>query len=37
MVVVDDAKSDIGRDVEIEVTSVLQSTSGKIIFGKKTS
>jgi len=37
MVVVDDAKGDIGRDVEIEVTSVLQSTSGKIIFGKKTS
>jgi uncharacterized protein YacL len=36
MVVVDDAKADIGRDVEIEVTSVLQSTSGKIIFGKKT-
>jgi uncharacterized protein YacL len=37
MVVVDDAKGDIGRDVEIEVTSVLQSTSGKIIFGRKTS
>ncbi|MCU0276357.1 MAG: TRAM domain-containing protein [Acidobacteria bacterium] len=37
MVVVDEAKGDIGRDLEIEVTSVLQSTSGKIIFGKKTS
>jgi uncharacterized protein YacL len=37
MVVVDDAKGDIGNDVEIEVTSVLQSTSGKIIFGRKTS
>lgn len=37
MIVVDDAKVDIGRDVEIEVTSVLQSTSGKIIFGRKTS
>jgi len=37
MVVVDDAKGDIGHDVEIEVTSVLQSTSGKIIFGRKTS
>jgi uncharacterized protein YacL len=37
MVVVDDAKGDIGRDVEIEVTSVLQSTSGKIIFGRKSS
>lgn len=37
MVVVDEAKGDIGRDMEVEVTSVLQSTSGKIIFGKKTS
>jgi uncharacterized protein YacL len=37
MIVVDDAKGDIGREVEIEVTSVLQSTSGKIIFGRKTS
>jgi len=37
MVVVDDAKGDIGRELEIEVTSVLQSTSGKIIFGRKTS
>lgn len=37
MVVVDDAKADIGRDLEIEVTSVLQSTSGKIIFGRKTA
>jgi uncharacterized protein YacL len=37
MVVVDEAKADIGREMEIEVTSVLQSTSGKIIFGKKTS
>lgn len=35
MVVVDEAKFDIGRDLEIEVTSVLQSTSGKMIFGKK--
>jgi len=35
MVVVDDAKSEIGRDVDIEVTSVLQSTSGKIIFGRR--
>jgi uncharacterized protein YacL len=37
MVVVDEAKADIGSELEIEVTSVLQSTSGKIIFGKKTS
>ncbi len=35
MVVVEDARMDIGSDLEIEVTSVLQSTSGKIIFGKK--
>jgi uncharacterized protein YacL len=35
MVVIDDAKSDIGRDLEVEVTSVLQTTSGKMIFGKK--
>ncbi len=35
MIVVDDAKSDIGLDREIEVTSVLQTTSGKMIFGKK--
>jgi uncharacterized protein YacL len=35
MIVIDDAKNDIGRDLDIEVTSVLQSTSGKIIFGRK--
>ncbi|HDP95643.1 MAG TPA: TRAM domain-containing protein [Candidatus Aminicenantes bacterium] len=35
MVVVDDAKSDIGKTLRIEVTSVLQSTTGKMIFGKK--
>jgi uncharacterized protein YacL len=35
MVVIDEAKSDIGRDLEVEVTSVLQTTSGKMIFGKK--
>jgi len=35
MIVVDDAKSDIGLEKEIEVTSVLQTTSGKMIFGKK--
>ena len=35
MIVVDDAKSDIGLTKEIEVTSVLQTTSGKMIFGKK--
>jgi len=35
MVVVDDAKTDIGKTLRIEVTSVLQSTTGKMIFGKK--
>jgi uncharacterized protein YacL len=35
MVIVDDAKTDIGKQMKIEVTSVLQSTSGKMIFGKK--
>ncbi|MCK5055291.1 MAG: TRAM domain-containing protein [Candidatus Aminicenantes bacterium] len=35
MIVIDDAKSDIGRNLNIEVTSVLQTTSGKMIFGKK--
>ena len=35
MVVVDDAKTDIGKHLKIEVTSVLQSTTGKMIFGKK--
>jgi len=35
MVVIDDAKSDIGKDLQVEVTSVLQTTSGKMIFGRK--
>ncbi|MCP4217926.1 MAG: TRAM domain-containing protein [bacterium] len=35
MIVIDDAKSDIGKDLNVEVTSVLQTTSGKMIFGKK--
>ena len=35
MIVIDDAKSDIGRDMDVEVTSVLQTTSGKMIFGRK--
>jgi uncharacterized protein YacL len=35
MIVIDDAKNDIGRDLDVEVTSVLQTTSGKMIFGKK--
>ncbi len=35
MIVIDDAKNDIGRAMDVEVTSVLQTTSGKMIFGKK--
>jgi uncharacterized protein YacL len=34
MVVVDNARRMIGRAVEITVTSVLQTASGKMIFGK---
>jgi uncharacterized protein YacL len=35
MIVIDDAKNDIGKELEVEVTSVLQTTSGKMIFGQK--
>jgi uncharacterized protein YacL len=34
MVVVDNARKMIGKNVEIAVTSVLQTTAGKMIFGK---
>jgi uncharacterized protein YacL len=34
MVVVDHARRLIGRSVDIAVTSVLQTTSGKMIFGR---
>jgi uncharacterized protein YacL len=34
MIVVDHARKLIGREVEISVTSVLQTASGKMIFGK---
>jgi uncharacterized protein YacL len=34
MVVVDHARRMIGKSVEISVTSVLQTASGKMIFGK---
>jgi uncharacterized protein YacL len=34
MVVVDHARKLIGRPVAIAVTSVLQTASGKMIFGK---
>jgi uncharacterized protein YacL len=34
MVVVDRARRLIGRTIDITVTSVLQTTSGKMIFGR---
>src|SRR5690348_6031932 len=34
MVVVDNARKMIGKNVDISVTSVLQTTAGKMIFGK---
>src|SRR5690606_32752788 len=34
MVVIDNARRMIGRTVDIQVTSVLQTTAGKMIFGK---
>jgi uncharacterized protein YacL len=34
MVVVDHARKLIGRSIDISVTSVLQTASGKMIFGK---
>ncbi len=34
MVVVDNARRLIGKNAEIAVTSVLQTTAGKMIFGK---
>ncbi|MGH9749367.1 MAG: PIN/TRAM domain-containing protein [Candidatus Polarisedimenticolia bacterium] len=34
MVVVDNAKKNIGRNIDITVTSVLQTTAGKMFFGK---
>ena len=34
MVVVDNARKMIGKNIEIVVTSVLQTTAGKMIFGK---
>ncbi|MGH9869427.1 MAG: PIN/TRAM domain-containing protein [Candidatus Polarisedimenticolia bacterium] len=36
MVVVDSARKHIGRTVEISVTSVLQTTAGKMFFGRVT-
>jgi uncharacterized protein YacL len=34
MVVVDNARKMIGRNIDITVTSVLQTTAGKMIFGR---
>ncbi|MBI4854289.1 MAG: TRAM domain-containing protein [Acidobacteria bacterium] len=34
MVVIDNARRSIGKNVEISVTSVLQTTAGKMIFGR---
>ena len=34
MVVVDNARKMIGKNADIAVTSVLQTTAGKMIFGK---
>jgi hypothetical protein len=34
MVVVDNARRMIGKTIDIQVTSVLQTTAGKMIFGK---
>ena len=34
MVVVDNARSRIGRNLDIAVTSVLQTTAGRMIFGR---
>jgi hypothetical protein len=34
MVVVDHARKQIGRNLDIAVTSVLQTTAGRMIFGR---
>ena len=34
MVVIDNARNSIGQNVEVSVTSVLQTTAGRMIFGK---
>ena len=35
MVVVDNAKQLVGQQVELEVISLLQTSSGRIVFAKK--
>ena len=34
MVVIDDAKTLVGQHVDIEITSILQTSSGRIVFAK---
>ncbi|MNC97030.1 hypothetical protein D3C83_145600 [compost metagenome] len=34
MVVIDNARSRIGRNIDVIVTSVLQTTAGRMIFGR---
>ena len=34
MVVVDNARRMIGKNIDVVVTSVLQTTAGKMIFGR---
>jgi hypothetical protein len=34
MVVVDNARKMMGKNIDVSVTSVLQTTAGKMIFGK---
>jgi uncharacterized protein YacL len=34
MVVVDNARRMIGKNIDVQVTSVLQTTAGKMIFGR---
>lgn len=35
MVVVEDAQNDIGRDLDVVVTSVFQTAAGRMIFTRK--
>ena len=37
MVVVDDAKNDIGSTIEVEITRALQTAAGRMVFAKRTS
>jgi len=37
MVIIENARQDIGKKMRVEITSVLQTTSGKMLFGRKVS